>query len=138
VVLRADHPGLHKPLNAAFFGAGGGELQPGLPADSGLGDVEAGLAAAMTTVDTRCTTPTIHQNPMEPHTAVTVWTEDGLTIYTGSMGASLTAMLLGRALGLEPTQVHVISPHVGGGRRPIRRPTRCWRRWRPRCSPVGR
>jgi xanthine dehydrogenase YagR molybdenum-binding subunit len=114
VVLRPGHPGLHKPLNAAFFGTGGGELQPGSPADSGLGDVEAGLAAASVTLDATYTTPTIHHNPMEPHTAVTVWTEDGLTIYTGSMGASLTAMLLGRALGLEPAQVHVISPHVGG------------------------
>jgi xanthine dehydrogenase YagR molybdenum-binding subunit len=114
VVLRPGHPGLHKPLNAAFFGNGGGELQPGSPADSGLGDVEAGLAAASVTVDRTYTTPTIHHNPMEPHTAVTVWTEDGLTIYTGSMGASLTAMLLGRALGLEPAQLHVISPHVGG------------------------
>jgi xanthine dehydrogenase YagR molybdenum-binding subunit len=115
VELRADHSGLHKPVNAAFFGAGGGELQPGLPADSGQGDVEAGLAAASTTVDATYTTPTIHQNPMEPHTAVTIWSEDGLTIYTGSQGASFTAMLLGRALGLEPAQVHVISPHVGGG-----------------------
>jgi xanthine dehydrogenase YagR molybdenum-binding subunit len=114
VELRADHPGLHKPVNAAFFGNGGGELQPGSPADSGLGDVEAGLAAASVTVDAWYTTPTIHHNPMEPHTAVTIWTEDGLTIYTGDHGASLPAMLLGRALGLDPAQVHVISPHVGG------------------------
>jgi xanthine dehydrogenase YagR molybdenum-binding subunit len=115
VELRPDHSGLHKPVNAAFFGAGGGELQPGLPADSKLGDVEAGLAAASVTLDATYTTPTIHHNPMEPHTAVAIWTDDGLTIYCSTQGATFTAGLIARALGLDPPRVRVISPHVGGG-----------------------
>jgi xanthine dehydrogenase YagR molybdenum-binding subunit len=115
VELRPDHDGLHKPVNAAFFGAGGGELQNGMPADTMLGDVETGLAAATVRLDATYTTPMIHHNPMEPHTAVATWTDDGLSIYCSSQGVTMAGRLIARALGLDPQRVRVISPHVGGG-----------------------
>ena len=114
VVLRADRDDLHKPVNAAFFGAGGGELQNGMPADTALGDVEAGLASAAVRLDATYTTQMCHQNPMEPHTAVATWTDDMLTVYCSTQGVTRTAELIARALGLDPQQVRVIAPHVGG------------------------
>ncbi len=66
-----------KPENAAFFGAGGGELQNGEPADTELGDVDGALASAAVELDATYTTPMHHHNPMEPHAAIAVW--DGTT-----------------------------------------------------------
>src|SRR5205823_98981 len=88
VDLRADRDDLRKPVNAAFFGAGGGELQNGMPADTVVGDVEAGLASAAVKLDATYTTPMIHHNPMEPHTAVAIWNDDGLTLYISSQGVT--------------------------------------------------
>ncbi len=115
VVLRADCGDLRKPVNAAFFGAGGGELQNGMPADTVLEDVEAGLASAAIRLDQTYTTPMCHHNPMEPHTAVASWADDMLTLYCSSQGVTGVAGLVARVLGLDPQRVRVISPHVGGG-----------------------
>src|SRR5207253_3003211 len=98
-----------------FFGAGGGELQNGMPADTALGDVEAGLASAAVRLDETYTTPMMHQSPMEPHTAVAIWSDDELTLYCSSQGVTMAAGLIARALGLDPRRVHMMSPHVGGG-----------------------
>jgi xanthine dehydrogenase YagR molybdenum-binding subunit len=115
VDLRADREDLRKPVNAAFFGAGGGELQNGEPADSAVGDVDAALAAAAVRLDETYTTAMNHQNPLEPHTAVALWADDELTIYCSTQGVHLTRTLLANALGLDRRQVRAISPHVGGG-----------------------
>jgi xanthine dehydrogenase YagR molybdenum-binding subunit len=115
VALRADHYDLRKPANAAYFGAGGGELQNAMSADTAIGDVEAALASAAVRLDQTYTTPMIHQSPMEPHTAVAIWTDGGLTIYCSSQGVTMAGALVARALGLDPQRVHVVSPHVGGG-----------------------
>jgi xanthine dehydrogenase YagR molybdenum-binding subunit len=44
-----------------------------MPADTVLGNVEAGLASAAIRLDQTYTTPMCHHNPMEPHTAVATW-----------------------------------------------------------------
>jgi xanthine dehydrogenase YagR molybdenum-binding subunit len=115
VELRADHDDLTKPVNAAFFGAGGGELQNGQPADTTVGDVEAALASAAVRLDETYTTATMHHNPMEPHTATAVWADDDLTLYCSTQGVHGTRALVAAALSLDPERVRVISPHVGGG-----------------------
>jgi xanthine dehydrogenase YagR molybdenum-binding subunit len=114
VSLRADRPDLRTPAHTAFFGQGEGDLMDGSPADSVLGDVDAALAGAAVTLDATYTTPTHHHNPMEPHTAVAVWTGDGLTLYCSSQGVTLSRDLVARTLGLDPARTRVISPHVGG------------------------
>jgi xanthine dehydrogenase YagR molybdenum-binding subunit len=113
-VLRYDRDDLHKPVNTAYFGAGGGELLTGMPADTALGDVEHGLASAAVRLDATYTTPMCHQNPMEPHAAVATWTDGMLRVYCSTQGATRTAGLIARALGLDQQRVRVIAPHVGG------------------------
>jgi xanthine dehydrogenase YagR molybdenum-binding subunit len=44
-----------------------------MPADTVLGNVEAGLASAAIRLGQTYTTPMCHHNPMEPHTAVATW-----------------------------------------------------------------
>jgi xanthine dehydrogenase YagR molybdenum-binding subunit len=115
VALRADRDDLAKPVNAAIFGLGEGDLQDGSPADSALGSVDLALASAAVTIDATYTTPIHHHNTMEPHTAVAIWTDDGLTLYASTQGVHLTRTLVATALGLDPQHVRVVSPHVGGG-----------------------
>jgi xanthine dehydrogenase YagR molybdenum-binding subunit len=113
--LRADRKDLTKPVNAAFFGAGGGELMDGSPADTAVGDVKAALASAAVRLDATYTTPMCHHNPMEPHTGIAIWKDNQLTLYCSTQGVHMTRSLVARALGLDPKRVRVISPHVGGG-----------------------
>jgi xanthine dehydrogenase YagR molybdenum-binding subunit len=115
VDLRADRDDLHPPRHAAAFGLMDGDLQNGMPADSAVGDFDAGLAAAAVTVDATYTTPMHHHNPMEPHTAIATWTGDEATIYCSSQGVHDTRGALARAFGIDAARIRLISPHVGGG-----------------------
>jgi xanthine dehydrogenase YagR molybdenum-binding subunit len=87
---------------------------PGFPMDSALGDVDGALASAAVRLDATYTTPTYHHNPMEPHTTIAMWTGDGLTLYVSSQGVHGVSAAVAPLFGLDPQQVHVISPHVGG------------------------
>src|SRR6202030_248621 len=74
VELRADRGDLYEPeyvpeKAAAFYAA-----------DSVLGDVEAALAAAPLALDQTYTTPAEHHNPLEPHAALAVWSQDGESV----------------------------------------------------------
>jgi xanthine dehydrogenase YagR molybdenum-binding subunit len=104
VELRADHPKLYKPDH----------VNPSFETDTDDGDVEGALAAAPVTIDETYTTPAQHNNPMEPHATVAVWEDGGLTLYDSNQGAWRTAQTIAGVFGLEPEQVRVISPHVGG------------------------
>jgi xanthine dehydrogenase YagR molybdenum-binding subunit len=105
VELRPDHPGLYKP----------DKVNPNFATDTEEGDVEQALGAAAVTVDETYTTPAQHNNPMEPHATIAVWENGGLTLYDSNQGAWRVAQTVAEAFGLEPTQVRVISRHVGGG-----------------------
>jgi xanthine dehydrogenase YagR molybdenum-binding subunit len=106
VTLRADHPGLYKP----------DKVNPVFPADTEQGDPEGAFGNSAVRVDFTYTTPAEHNNPMEPHTTIAQWNDDGtLTLHDSNQGASAVQATIARVFGLEPAQVHVISPHVGGG-----------------------
>ncbi|AQZ64360.1 Periplasmic aromatic aldehyde oxidoreductase, molybdenum binding subunit YagR [[Actinomadura] parvosata subsp. kistnae] len=106
VRLSGDHPGLYQPE----------VVNPNFPSDTDKGDVEAGLAAAATTVDVTYETPVLHNNPMEPHAALALWdTEGRLLVYDTAQGTSGSRDTIAKTLGLPPEQVRVVSRHVGGG-----------------------
>jgi xanthine dehydrogenase YagR molybdenum-binding subunit len=106
VRLRRDHPGLYTP----------DKVNPNFPAVTEKGNVTAGLAAAPVTVDATYTTPTMHNNPMEPHAAMATWATDGLlTVHDSTQGPSADRDTIASVLGVPSEQVRVISPHVGGG-----------------------
>src|SRR5205085_10235357 len=106
VELRSDHPRLYKPPR----------VNPDFATDTSDGDLGAGLADADAVVDEVYETPHLHNNPMEPHATTAVWNADGsLVLYESTQGGSPSADTIGRAFGLDPAQVRVIAPHVGGG-----------------------
>ena len=105
VGLRADRGDLYAPER----------LNVGFPTDSAEGDVEAALASAAFAHDATYTTPMQHNNPMEPHTTIAIWADDGLTVYCATQGVHRDREILASVFGIAPHRVRVISPHVGGG-----------------------
>jgi xanthine dehydrogenase YagR molybdenum-binding subunit len=106
VLLRADHPDLYTP----------DKVNPNYPAVTEDGDFDSGFESAVVKVDCTYETPAEHNNPMEPHATLAVWHEDGgVTIYDSNQGVVNVKTTVAKAFGLEPGQVRVISPHVGGG-----------------------
>ncbi|MEW2482269.1 xanthine dehydrogenase family protein molybdopterin-binding subunit [Mycobacterium sp. NPDC049093] len=107
--LTADHPALYTPES----------VNPSFPADTDEGDVEAALAAAEVTVDATYQTPIEHNNPMEPHACIAHWAmRDGrpaVTLYDSTQGVHVVRKTLAPMLGLQPEQLRVVAPHVGGG-----------------------
>ncbi|MDR7300016.1 xanthine dehydrogenase family protein molybdopterin-binding subunit [Haloactinomyces albus] len=106
VKLRADRGDLYKPE----------QVNPTFETDTAQGDVDGALASAAVTLDATYSTPMEHNNPMEPHATIACWTDDGeLTLYDSTQGVYWTQGTVAPLFGLEQQQVHVISPHVGGG-----------------------
>jgi xanthine dehydrogenase YagR molybdenum-binding subunit len=91
------------------------EMLPGFPRTTTLGDAETALASAAVRIEATYRTPTYHQNPMEPHSTIAIWSDEGLLLYVGSQGVHRIRAEVAGVLGIEPARVRVISPHVGGG-----------------------
>lgn len=91
------------------------QVNPDYPTDTAQGDVDAALAAAPVTIDRTYTTPTQHNNPLEPHTTVAWWKDGELTLYESTQGVHAVRETLAKVLGLAPDRVRVIAPYVGGG-----------------------
>ena len=79
------------------------------------GDLSAGQKAADTTVEMTYLNSYVAHAPMEPHTA-TVQVEGGkATVWASSQRPFGLPDEVGRAAGLQGSDVHAISPFVGGG-----------------------
>ncbi|ASR02599.1 xanthine dehydrogenase family protein molybdopterin-binding subunit [Gordonia rubripertincta] len=108
--FRADHPNRYRPekVNGGFEPTS----ESGEP-DRILDDPQAGTVM----VDEWYSTPEEHNNPMEPHTVVATWAsaEELLTLYDSTQSTQGVVSALAPVLGLEPAQIRVIAPHVGGG-----------------------
>jgi len=94
-------------------------VNPDQETDTVEGDVEAAIAAAEVVVDQRYRTPYEHNNPLEPHGTIGWWhEEDGreaLTLIDSTQGVHGVVQALAPMLGVEPDQVRVRAPYVGGG-----------------------
>src|SRR4029079_8525622 len=105
VALTADHPKLYTPE----------KVNPNFPSETAEGDVDAALARAAIVVDETYTTPAEHNNPMEPHATLAVWSGGDLTLYDSTQGAPRARDAIAGVFDLPPERVRVISPRVGGG-----------------------
>jgi xanthine dehydrogenase YagR molybdenum-binding subunit len=88
-----------------------GRYQP----DSQTGDPDAVMRDAAVRIETEYTTPVEHHNPMEPHATIAAWDGGRLTVWTTTQGISGAQKALALHFGLEPEDVTVICPFVGGG-----------------------
>ena len=85
------------------------------PPDSKRGDPDGAFAAAPIRLEATYTTPIEHHNPMEMHATIARWDGDRLTVWTATQGISGAQSSLAALFGIEPDNVHVICPYVGGG-----------------------
>lgn len=92
----------------------GGSAVVDLLAD-GVASIDDALAASEVTVSGSYRQPPKHHHAMEPHAVLAVWQGDQLTAYSGTQAPIGHAQRIAAVLGLNAAQVHVISPHVGGG-----------------------
>jgi xanthine dehydrogenase YagR molybdenum-binding subunit len=82
--------------------------------DPAVGDAAAALASAPVPVDQHYATPTQHHNPIELFTTSCAWTGGKLTVWKGSQNVTGLKHGLAEQLGIEPEQIRVISPFIGG------------------------
>ncbi|MGN9907568.1 xanthine dehydrogenase family protein molybdopterin-binding subunit [Phytohabitans sp. LJ34] len=87
----------------------------GDPNEVSRGDVDQGLGDAPVRLDLEYRSPTHHHNPIEPHATTSVWDGNRVTVYESAQGVSATRGMVALALGVEPANVRVISPYLGGG-----------------------
>jgi xanthine dehydrogenase YagR molybdenum-binding subunit len=80
-----------------------------------VASIDDSLRGAEVSIAQEYTTPIEHHNPMEPHATVAVWDEDRLTAYDATQWTGGQQRNLAAVLGLDPDQVRVICPFVGGG-----------------------
>ena len=106
---------------AATFGSPGAENADAVPASKreemapSIGDAAAALAQAPITIDAEYETPTQHHNPIELFTTAVAWRGDQLTIWEPSQNMVGFRFGVAEQLGLDPANVRVIAPFVGGG-----------------------
>ena len=91
---------------------------PGAKKDVGhdlvFGDPVKALAAASAIVDAAYDTPKQHHNPIELISTTAIWSGGRLTIYEGTQASGSIKATVAKTLGLDPAQVEVKSPSVGG------------------------
>lgn len=90
-------------------------LDGGLEADVCRGDFETAFSKAEVQIDVEYTTPNQHASPMEPHAAIASWDGKKLTVYMAVQLVATARKAFANTLKLEPENVRVISPYVGGG-----------------------
>ncbi len=85
-------------------------------ADKIRGDFASAFQTGAVTVDEIYETPIEHHQPMAPHATIAVWdAADKLTIYNESQVVNGVQGAVAQTFGLEPKNVRVITPHIGGG-----------------------
>ena len=85
------------------------------PSKSERGDIAASQAKATATIEQTYTTPIQNHNPMEPHATIAWWEDGKLNVYDATQGISGVRQNLVNTFSLQPNDVHVRCPYVGGG-----------------------
>ncbi|MBA2773833.1 MAG: xanthine dehydrogenase family protein molybdopterin-binding subunit [Nocardioidaceae bacterium] len=101
----AEHPDMFVPDH----------VNPAFDTETVVGDVDAQVSAADVVVEATYVTPVQQNMAMEPHATTATWQGDDLTVYDSNQGAASVLQALVKLFGLERSQVHVLSEHVGGG-----------------------
>ncbi len=84
------------------------------PANHSRGDAARAFAQAEFKVTQDYRTPTEHHNPMEMHGTLAAWNGDRLTLHDATQWPFGVRARIAATLGVEPANVRVIAPFVGG------------------------
>jgi xanthine dehydrogenase YagR molybdenum-binding subunit len=91
------------------------KVNAGLPTDSAVGDIEAGLADAAVKIDRLYTTPYEFSQPMEPHVCLAVPAGEDLVLYVSAQMLGEARTSIASTLLMDPQRLHLVTPYVGGG-----------------------
>jgi isoquinoline 1-oxidoreductase len=103
----------HLKRTAGSAPAGGGGRGGGAPRI--VGDVAQGRAAAAKVVETSYRIPYIAHVPLEPRAAVAEWTDNKVTVWTGTQRPFGVRSEVATAFGVPEDRVRVIVPDMGSG-----------------------
>ena len=95
--------------------AGKAPPQGAMLPDIVIGDLDAAMAAADATIDVTYTTPYQVHAAMEPHAAIAEWDGDRITLWASVQMVARAKRLLAASMGIDPANVHVLAPYIGGG-----------------------
>jgi CO/xanthine dehydrogenase Mo-binding subunit len=79
------------------------------------GSLQAGMAQSVHRLEATYLNSYVAHAPMEPHSAVAQWEKGKLTLWASTQAPFLLKGQLVQALGLNPKDVRVITPFLGGG-----------------------
>ncbi len=91
------------------------EAMPEMYPDKVLGDADRAFTDAEVQVDGIYTGPPQHPNPIELIATVAEWRGDRLVIHEGTQNSSAIQHGLALQLGIDASNIDVISPYLGGG-----------------------
>jgi len=109
-LLRVEADGADLPVDPETA-----EPDPDQAKDKATGDFDAGFAEAAVTIDATYTTPAMVSAAMEPHAALAEWDGDRVTVHASLQMLASNKAELADCLGIEESQVRLLSPYVGGG-----------------------
>jgi CO/xanthine dehydrogenase Mo-binding subunit len=105
-----------KWTEADFGAAGEGQMPVGEPTHEWkYGDVDAGFAAAALVLDETFATPNTSHQTLEPRTSMAYWENGKLYMHCSTQSTAQTVPAVASLVGIEPTDVVVISEYTGGG-----------------------
>jgi putative selenate reductase molybdopterin-binding subunit len=114
--LREGAPVLHDEPDYVPFGHSDPSRNIAAAIRIDIGDVEAGFRHADFIFEDEYVVPKVQHTCIEPHIAVTWWDEDDrLVIRTSTQVPFHVRRILAPVLGLQPKQIRVIKPRIGGG-----------------------
>jgi xanthine dehydrogenase YagR molybdenum-binding subunit len=87
----------------------------GEPATIKIGSVEKGMQEADVMVDHVYLTPRYNHNAIEPHATIAFWDGGRLMVLDSTQSVYTTARSLALIFKLDPDDVQVVAPFVGGG-----------------------
>ncbi|MEJ8572209.1 xanthine dehydrogenase family protein molybdopterin-binding subunit [Microbaculum marinum] len=92
-------------------------VEPEVPEDkqSSSGDLDRAMREATHRIDATYTTPAHSSAPMEPHASIAEWDGDRLTLRGSYQMLKFNRNELADSLGIDPQNVRILSPYVGGG-----------------------
>lgn len=87
------------------------------PADKQIeqGDIESAMRDAAFSVDATYTTPSQNSAAMEPHASIAWWDGEKVTLHSSLQMLKFNRNELADSLGIDPENVRVLAPYVGGG-----------------------
>ncbi|TPK49715.1 xanthine dehydrogenase family protein molybdopterin-binding subunit [Mesorhizobium sp. B2-5-4] len=117
MLIRADYE--DEPPSASFDSKGvkvepAAGKSPMLQEDVKAGDFDAAYASAAVKIDQKYSTPTQHHNPIELFSTTAMWQGDQLIVHEPSQNVTGWKIELARQLKVDPANVRIVSPYVGG------------------------